>query len=90
MILIDCTQHAVVLNYSLSRHTEYVREIYNNNKKKKKKKKNKNNYKNNNNNNNNNSNNNIYVAVPCRNRKLFRRAFRSHCCIRSTISLNLH
>ena len=29
-----------------------------------------------------------YVAVPCRNRKLFRRIFWSHRCVRFTISLN--
>ena len=31
---------------------------------------------------------NAYVAVPCRNRRLFRCVFRSHCCVRSTVSLN--
>ena len=28
------------------------------------------------------------VAVLCRNRRLFRRIFRSHCCVRSAVSLN--
>ena len=31
---------------------------------------------------------NVCVAVLCRNRTLFRREFRSHCCIRSAILLN--
>ena len=31
---------------------------------------------------------NTYVAVPCRNRRLFHRVFRSHCCLRSAVSLN--
>ena len=31
MLLIDCMLHTVALNYSLSRHTEDVRQIYNNN-----------------------------------------------------------
>ena len=30
----------------------------------------------------------VHVAVPCRNQRLFRRAFRSHCCVQSAISLN--
>ena len=30
----------------------------------------------------------VYVAVPCRNRRLFRRVFRSHCCVQSAVSLN--
>ena len=29
-----------------------------------------------------------YVAVPCRNRRLFRRVFRSHRCVQSAVSLN--
>ena len=29
-----------------------------------------------------------YVAVPCRNRRLLRRIFRSHCCVWSAVSLN--
>ena len=32
--------------------------------------------------------NNVCMAVPCRNRTLFRREFRSHCCIGSAILLN--
>ena len=28
MLLIVCTRHAVALNFSLNRHTEYVRQIY--------------------------------------------------------------
>ena len=32
----------------------------------------------------------IYVAVPCRNWRLFRRIFRSHRCVRSAVSLNSH
>ena len=32
---------------------------------------------------------NAYVAVPCRNQRLFRCVFRSCCCIQSTVSLNL-
>ena len=31
---------------------------------------------------------NAYVAVPCRNQRLFRCVFRSCCCIQSTVSLN--
>ena len=31
MLLVDCMLHTVALNYSLSRHTEDVRQIYNNN-----------------------------------------------------------
>ena len=30
----------------------------------------------------------LYVAVPCRNRKLFFQVFRSHHCLRSAVSLN--
>ena len=30
------------------------------------------------------------VAVPCRNRRLFRCIFRAHCCVWSTVSLNFH
>ena len=32
----------------------------------------------------------LYVAVPCRNRRLFHRVFRLHCCVRSAVSLNFH
>ena len=30
------------------------------------------------------------VAVPCRDRRIFRRVFRLHCCVRSAVSLNFH
>ena len=34
------------------------------------------------------TNKNEYVAVPCRNRRLFRCVFRSHRCVQSAVSLN--
>ena len=30
------------------------------------------------------------IAIPCRNRRLFRRVFRSHRCVQSAVSLNFH
>ena len=32
----------------------------------------------------------VYVAVPCRNQRLFRCIFQAHCCAWSTVLLNLH